>query len=93
MNVIGKRFPFSSDYEVGINDEGVVQYLNTSLYSDLGSEGGNENGSGMIMHDMSTSYKSDIWNIDMFSTRSDNHNGTWCRAPGKILPRLRQQNF
>ncbi|KAF2887301.1 hypothetical protein ILUMI_18872 [Ignelater luminosus] len=81
MNVIGKRNPFSMDYEAGVNDKGVIQYLDASLYSDTGSEGGNENVAPFIIHFLRNCYNQDPWDVTIYSTRSDCHNGTWCRAP------------
>lgn len=87
MNVVGKRVPCTSDYEVGVNNDGVIQYLNCSIYSDLGSEGGNENVLVEVFPTISGSYNADTWNVKTFTTRSDNPTSTWCRAPGKTNPR------
>lgn len=84
MNVIGKRNPFSMDYEVGVNEKGGVQYLDATLYTDLGSEGGNENVAQFILHVFPNIYNKDPWDVTIYSTRSDCHNGTWCRAPGNF---------
>ncbi|KAF2900404.1 hypothetical protein ILUMI_05782, partial [Ignelater luminosus] len=81
MNVIGKRNPFSMDYEVGVDEKGKIQYLDVTLYTDLGSEGGNENVAPYILHDFPNIYDQDPWDVTVYSTRSDCHNGTWCRAP------------
>ncbi len=37
MIITGKRNPFENDYEVGFNDQGVIQGLNLELYSDSGA--------------------------------------------------------
>lgn len=84
MNVVGKRVPCTADYEVGVNNEGIVQYLDCSIYSDLGSEGGNENVMGEVVATVTGSYNIDTWNIKTFTTRSDNATSTWCRAPGEF---------
>lgn len=83
MNAIGKRFPFSADYEVGVNERGAIQYLNASLYTDLGSEGGNDGIRDKILGVFTNLYKSDTWTVDVYFTKSDNHSGTWCRSPCK----------
>lgn len=82
MNVVGKRYPFSMDYEVGVNDKGVIQYLDASLYCDFGVLGGNENIAMECQEVFTSIYNKGNWNVKTFSTRSDNHTGTWCRAPG-----------
>ncbi|KAK5639262.1 hypothetical protein RI129_011754 [Pyrocoelia pectoralis] len=81
MNIIGKRFPCSMDYEVAVNDTGVIQYLNAALYSDLGYAG-SENLSGEVLNIFANSFEHDTWNAKMFSTKTDTTQGTWCRAPG-----------
>lgn len=82
MKVIGKRFPCSCDYEVGVNEDGVIQYLNNVFYSDYGINGGNDSGVNEILDLFTTNYNSDTWSISANATRTDNHAGTWCRAPG-----------
>lgn len=82
MNVIGKRNPLTMDYEVGVNDKGIIQYLNASLYSDTGSEGGNESVAPFILLCFGNAYNQDPWDVTVYNTRTDNHTATWCRAPG-----------
>lgn len=82
MQVIGKRLPCSSDYEVGINSDGKVQYLNSTIYSDYG-KGGNEFVVGELLELYRKKYVTDGWHIVVNTTKTDTHAGTWCRAPGK----------
>ncbi|KAF2900074.1 hypothetical protein ILUMI_06114, partial [Ignelater luminosus] len=81
MNVIGKRNPFAMDYEVGVSDEGVIEYLNASLYSDIGSEGRNENLTAVISVSFGNICNQDPWDVTVYSTRTNSHTSTWCRAP------------
>ncbi|KAF2885005.1 hypothetical protein ILUMI_21179 [Ignelater luminosus] len=84
MNVIGKRNPCAADYEVGVDEKGSIQYLNISVYSDIGSEGGNEAVISELVYVLTFIYKSDNWNINAYYAKSDNHTATWCRAPGTV---------
>ncbi|KAJ3639859.1 hypothetical protein Zmor_003192 [Zophobas morio] len=81
VQAIGKRFPFSSDYEVGLNDQGVIQYLTCTHYSDLGASI-NEIPYGEILNDFLGSYVNDTFEIHMKVAVTDTHNNTWARAPG-----------
>lgn len=83
MNVIGKRYPCSCDYEVGVNEKGVVQYLKNTFYTDFGC-GGNENTIGDTIKLFTKNYINDTFYISANTTRSDTPAGTWCRAPGNI---------
>lgn len=83
MSVVGKRCPCAADYEVGVDEKGVIQYLNVSIYSDIGCEGGNESLISELVYVFTFIYKSDSWDISAYYTKTDTHTGTWCRAPGK----------
>lgn len=82
MMAIGKRYPCSCDYEVGVNADGEIQYLNNVFYTDSGRQGGNESSMRDILELFTSSYVNDTWYISGNSTRSDCPTGTWCRAPG-----------
>jgi xanthine dehydrogenase/oxidase len=81
MVALGKRYPLSSDYEVGVDDKGVIQYLNCSNYTDVGA---------MYDEDMSfwlwkmflSLYTSDTFTLDFNRVVTDTHTNTWCRGPG-----------
>lgn len=83
MKVIGKRFPCSADYEVGVNDEGVIQYLDLTFYSDFG-RGGSENICKYVLEMITSIYMNDTWQVSSNSVRTDTPAGTWTRAPGKF---------
>jgi xanthine dehydrogenase/oxidase len=83
MVALGKRYPLSSDYEVGVDDKGVIQYLNCSNYTDVGA---------MYDEDMSfwlwkmflSLYTSDTFTLDFNRVVTDTHTNTWCRGPGSV---------
>ncbi|KAJ3639857.1 hypothetical protein Zmor_003191 [Zophobas morio] len=81
MHALGKRFPFSTDYEVGLNNQGIIQYMTCTHYSDLGSIS-NENPAQIIVLDFKGSYVNDTFKLDMKSVNTDTHHNTWTRAPG-----------
>lgn len=81
IKVIGKRFPCTAFYEVGVNDDGKIQYLNANFYSDYGV-GNNEDILLYITNSMTNTYDANTWNISMMSVKTDTPANTWCRAPG-----------
>ncbi|XP_017770615.1 PREDICTED: indole-3-acetaldehyde oxidase-like [Nicrophorus vespilloides] len=83
MNAIGKRNPISADYEVGVNNKGKIQYLNHTYYTDVGYAKNEIPWHGGV--DCFTgAYEDNSYEIDVMSTRSDNHTATWARAPGSL---------
>lgn len=82
MRIIGRRYPYSADYEVGVNDNGVIQYLEINTYSDYGAEGGNEDIVGESFHLLLRKYNTDTWHTISKSTLTETPTGTWTRAPG-----------
>ncbi|KYN35640.1 Xanthine dehydrogenase, partial [Trachymyrmex septentrionalis] len=82
MQSIGKRCSTSQDFEVGINDDGVIQYLNTTFWSVCGSSF-NEQQSEMIISCMLRScYLTDTWTFNGHDVQSNLPSNTFCRAPG-----------
>jgi xanthine dehydrogenase/oxidase len=81
MAVIGKRWPLSTDYEVGLDANGVIQYLTCSHYSDLGALF-NETGMGELLNLFTSNYTPDTFTVHMNVAITDTHTNTWARAPG-----------
>lgn len=81
LSSVGKRFPLSVDYEVGVNDAGIIQYLNADLYTDVGSISNEIPYSG-ILQIFVGSYMSDIYTVEMNAAVTDTPPNTWARAPG-----------
>lgn len=82
MKIIGKRYPMSTDYEIGVDDKGVVQYLNQNLYFDYGNCGGNEDVVGESFKLLLRKYNTETWHTMAKLVMTDTSTGTWCRAPG-----------
>lgn len=81
--MLGKRFPFYMIYEVGVNGKGVIQYLNTKLYSDYGA-GGNEPFDWLFVPMFKNCYNYSTWNFSTYAVVTDMPPNAYTRAPGKI---------
>ncbi|XP_045774054.1 xanthine dehydrogenase-like isoform X1 [Maniola jurtina] len=80
MEVIGKRMPAYFEYELGVNNDGVIQYADVVFYSDGGSSI-NDNLASYIADPLSRLYNKKRWNIKGYSVITDKPSNTWCRAP------------
>ncbi|XP_018394484.1 PREDICTED: xanthine dehydrogenase/oxidase-like [Cyphomyrmex costatus] len=82
MQSIGKRCSARQEYEIGVNNNGVIQYLNSRHYSNCGSSF-NESQSAMITSYMQRScYLTDTWTFIGFDVRTDLPSNTFYRATG-----------
>ncbi|XP_025155411.1 xanthine dehydrogenase/oxidase isoform X3 [Harpegnathos saltator] len=77
----GKRCASRQEYEVGVDDNGVIQYLNSNSWSNSGCSF-NEPHSFLVVHHMESCYTSDTWTCNGYDTRTDLPSNTFCRAPG-----------
>lgn len=82
MKAIGKRYPCSCDYVVAVNDDGTIQYLINTFYSDNGINGGNDTPLFLILDSFGSGYNKDTWAVLPIVIRTDTHANTWCRGPG-----------
>ncbi|XP_052741992.1 uncharacterized protein LOC112054404 isoform X2 [Bicyclus anynana] len=80
MDAIGKRQAAYFEYEVGVNNDGLVQYADIVYYSDSGYSVNDNLGSSIAMT-MTTLYNKTRWNITGYSVITDKPCNTWCRAP------------
>ncbi|XP_063828787.1 uncharacterized protein LOC135078132 [Ostrinia nubilalis] len=83
MRIVGKRFPCTSDYEVGIDDSGRIQYLEYHFFED----------NGYIFSDLviplaisalKNCYDNRRWQYKIFSVTTDTASNTFARAPGEL---------
>lgn len=81
MNIIGKRCPLYVKYEVGVNNQGVIQYLDADLYTDIGV-GGNEPVDPYLRDTFTSGYDTDTWNYTTHTIKTDKSPTCWARAPG-----------
>ncbi|XP_013136142.1 PREDICTED: indole-3-acetaldehyde oxidase-like [Papilio polytes] len=80
MLALGKRCACLFQYEVGVNDFGVIQYLNLTFYSDCGCSYNDSQGD-FIGESLVNLYNSSRFNITGYSVLTDKASTTWCRAP------------
>ncbi|KAJ2951466.1 hypothetical protein O0L34_g13618 [Tuta absoluta] len=81
MRAIGKRVACYTEYEAGVNAEGVIQYLDLTFYSDCGWSF-NDSSAGGVADTLTSLYQHDRWTITGYSALTDTASHTWCRAPG-----------
>ncbi|XP_047508503.1 xanthine dehydrogenase/oxidase-like isoform X1 [Pieris napi] len=83
MRIVGKRFPSSVDYEVGLNREGVIQYMDYTIYEDNGYLV-NER-LVMLTYDVYYNcYQQDRFNFKAFDVITNTASNTFCRSPGSL---------
>ncbi|CAG9836996.1 unnamed protein product [Diabrotica balteata] len=83
MDIIGKRFPSYMKYNVGVNDNGVIQYLEADAYCDLGV-GGNEPFYQLFTTSFENIYNMDSWEFSTYNVKTDNAANCYTRAPGTV---------
>ncbi|XP_052742309.1 uncharacterized protein LOC112054760 [Bicyclus anynana] len=83
MKAIGKRMPCSRDFEVGVNDNGVIQYANVDLYGDHGYIV-NETMLLLGIDAYYNCYRKESWKCTIYNTITDTPSNTWCRSPGSL---------
>lgn len=83
MMSIGKRYSTKEQYEVGVNNKGRIQYLNSTHWGNAGSCY-NEVHAPIVMHHMGSCYDASRWTCDGFEVKTDLPSNTYCRAPGSV---------
>ncbi|KAG5346431.1 XDH dehydrogenase, partial [Acromyrmex charruanus] len=82
MQSIGKRCSAYQEYDIVVNNEGVIQYLKSNQWSNCGSSF-NESQAELIAFYMQKScYLTDTWKFNGFDVRTDLPSNTFCRASG-----------
>ncbi|KAK7794360.1 hypothetical protein R5R35_007242 [Gryllus longicercus] len=81
MKSMGKRFSCVIDYEVGVDDNGVIKYMEATLYENAGYVF-NESVVGFTIHHFVSCYDQSTWSVKARSVRTDLPSNTYCRAPG-----------
>ncbi|RZF35328.1 hypothetical protein LSTR_LSTR003768 [Laodelphax striatellus] len=81
MRAIGKRFPLLLQYEAGVDDDGLIQYMNISFYEDVGITINDENVSAVLVY-LPGPYDSSTWDRKGFAVKTDSASNCYCRAPG-----------
>ncbi|XP_063538704.1 uncharacterized protein LOC134747956 [Cydia strobilella] len=80
FKIAGKRIPTYSNFDVGVNKDGVIQYLKNTFYQDNGCSD-NETISPITINHFLNCYDTRRWYIEANSVATDTPSNTWCRAP------------
>ncbi|XP_076232212.1 xanthine dehydrogenase/oxidase [Calliopsis andreniformis] len=80
MISIGKRNDTLQEYEIGVDDNGRIQYLNSKHWSNSGSSY-NEKIAFYAVHHFANCYDDSTWSLQGFETKTDLPSTTFCRAP------------
>ncbi|XP_071634820.1 uncharacterized protein [Temnothorax longispinosus] len=81
MQSQGKRVATRQEYEVGIDDEGVIQYLDSKHWGNCGLNF-NDPHAFVVVHHIGSCYINDNWTLNGYEVRTDLPSNTYCRAPG-----------
>ncbi|XP_011334533.1 indole-3-acetaldehyde oxidase isoform X2 [Ooceraea biroi] len=81
MQSQGKRISSRQEYEVGVDDNGVIQYLNSNIWGNAGCNFNQPHAFLTIEH-MHNCYANEYWTNTGFEVRTDTPSNTYCRAPG-----------
>ncbi|XP_015433474.1 PREDICTED: indole-3-acetaldehyde oxidase-like [Dufourea novaeangliae] len=80
MKVLGKRYDTRQEYEVGVDDSGYIQYLNTKYWQNSGCNFNDFHAFLTIEH-VKNCYDTSTWSGEGFEARTDTPSNTYCRAP------------
>ena len=81
MMAIGKRFDTLQEYEVGVDDNGRIQYLNSKHWGNAGSNF-NELHAPIAAEQLKNCYDTSTWTFQGFEAKTDLPSNTYCRSPG-----------
>ncbi|XP_011694377.1 PREDICTED: xanthine dehydrogenase 1-like isoform X1 [Wasmannia auropunctata] len=82
MQAIGKRYSTRQEYEIGVDNDGVIQYLNSKHWGNCGSSFNEPHAPIVIIFMKSNCYATERWTLNGFEVRTDIPSNTHCRAPG-----------
>ena len=83
MRMIGKRVPAYLEYDVSVNDAGMIQQLDGTYYGNVGASFNETHSLSAVTH-FYNCYDPSTWNMIGKDVRTDVPSNTWCRAPGKL---------
>ncbi|GBP91386.1 Xanthine dehydrogenase 2 [Eumeta japonica] len=85
MRALGKRIATRSEFEVGVNKNGEIQYLKNVFHQDNGCSN-NESTAPLTLEHFYNCYDRKRWHIEANSVLTDTAANTWCRSPGCVRP-------
>ncbi|CAH2267495.1 jg22583 [Pararge aegeria aegeria] len=83
ITIAGRRLPFQCEYEVGVDDNGKIQYLNASITEDDGFSH-NENILDFVCSGFPNCYSTEFFNLKTYAVLTDLPSNTFARAPGTL---------
>ncbi|XP_064073152.1 xanthine dehydrogenase/oxidase-like [Vanessa tameamea] len=83
LTIAGRRLPCQCEYEVGVDNNGKIQYLNASLTEDDGFSH-NENVLSYVVSSFANCYNADYFTVKSFAVTTDLPSNTFARAPGTL---------
>nr|XP_034832568.1 indole-3-acetaldehyde oxidase-like [Maniola hyperantus] len=81
--IAGGRLPVECEYEVGVDDDGVIQYLNASITEDAGCSH-NENILSFVAGAFKSCYNTEYFSLKTYAVLTDLTSNSYVRAPGTI---------
>lgn len=82
MNIVGKRYPCISNYEVEVDGNGKIQKLLNDYVEDYGCCFNEP--AYLTTGFFSNCYESDTFDVIAKRARTDTPSNTWCRGPGTV---------
>ncbi|XP_059062078.1 uncharacterized protein LOC131854909 [Achroia grisella] len=83
MSIVGGRFPTQCEYEVGVDDNGTIQYLKGTIVQDQGYSI-NDSVISYVAGGFPNCYNSDYMDVKFASVFTDLPCNTFVRAPGTL---------
>ncbi|XP_050550159.1 uncharacterized protein LOC118267487 [Spodoptera frugiperda] len=83
LTATGRRLPCQCDYEVGVDDDGKIQYLNATIIEDNGCSN-NEDMLEYSVGAFANCYNKDTWSVKSATVTTDTPSNTWVRGPGTV---------
>ncbi|XP_013192259.1 probable aldehyde oxidase gad-3 isoform X2 [Amyelois transitella] len=83
MRVMGRRFPCLSEFEIGVNNNGEIQYLNHNVYEDCGFKLGDVT-PAFVAPSIKNCYDSQRWQTNIFNAFTDTASNVYTRGPGSL---------
>jgi len=81
MAMVGGRLPYYCKYKAGVDERGLLQAVDMSIYSDCGYNF-NEGTSFFAASFAKNCYSSASWKLRPYLVKTDTPSNTYCRAPG-----------
>jgi xanthine dehydrogenase/oxidase len=83
MATTGKRHPAVNDYEITVDEDGLIKKLSNSILEDGGCVL-NEKGSEQAMLYNGSCYDDRAWSVKASEVQTDSAANTFCRSPGTV---------